>query len=215
MKVRSNNDGFAQWLLILLILLVLAAIGLAGWNVWNNNKDSSEDTASSETTATSTTKETDEPEDTHEHARPISEIYEVTLPDTWVKKTCDDSPDLLFLAPATDLLGTCQSESAGMVAISRNDGDIRHNEEYYMADDYYGAASYTAAVVDGLSGYKVSYTVATETELGYPPVGTESVHYFLYDSTADKTYSLTYTQLPSNPDHKTTFTTIAESFDAL
>lgn len=206
MRIKHNQQGFSHWLILLLILLLLV-IGFVGWRVWDarSNEDTSSTSAPVEKDAT--------PADEVVTVRPPSEGYQVTLPDTWVSSTCADTPDLLFLAPTEDKLGTCNSESGGTVAIARNDGNIGYGADYYAADPYYGDAVYTPITIDGIAGYKVSYSVATETELGFPPVGTQVVQYVLFDGT--HTYTTTYTRMSGDPDLTTEVQTLAESFDKL
>jgi len=210
---KLNQRGFSHLLLIILLLLVIAGIVFAGLNVWNSRKTTKEDPI---TGSSSVTKETPEPPaPAPTRVAPTSEAFEVTLPDGWVDGRCEDSADIVFLAPTADLLGKCQTESFGMVSVSRAEGDQRRTEESFMADDYYGSTTYEAVTIDDLPGYKVTYTVATETELGYPPVGTYEAMYHLYDADSNKTYILGYRQFEGDPDHKATFATIAESFARL
>lgn len=207
MKKILNQKGFSPLILILLILLLLA-LGFAAWRVLGSDSDKPSDSSES----TSTTKETpDEPAVTY--AKPISEAYQVVQPDAWVKGTCPDNPDLLFLAPSSDKLGKCQTESFGTVSVTKNAGDSTNNEEYYTGDDYYGSVSYSAVTIDGITGYKVGYTIAGESELGYPPIGTKQVLYVLYDGT--NTYTIAYGQMAGDADHAATAQAIAESFDKL
>ena len=143
---------------------------------------------------------------------PDSGGYKVEKPTDWVTGSCEDNPDIFFLAPTTDLLGKCQTEYFGTVSVSKIDGDVRRTEEYYAADDYYRSPAFTAVTVDGLPGYRVSYSIALESELGYPPVGTFEYFYNLYDAVDNVTYKIGYRELPSDTDYQPKFIEIAESF---
>ena len=212
MKLRSNQKGMSP-LIIILLLLLLGIIGFTGWFVWNSNKTGS----STSTSAESSTKDESKTEKRIRveppYIKPPSEAYRVILPSAWVTSNCSDSPDLLFLAQSTDKLGKCQSEYFGTVAIAKNTGNIGHNEEYYTSDDAYADVTYTATTIDGITGYKVAYTVATENELGVPKVGTKIVQYFLYDGT--NTFSISYSRPSGEPALTATVQTLAESFDKL
>lgn len=205
MRIKQNQQGFSH-LIILLLILLLLVIGFVGWRVWDSKKGS-------DTSGSSSVEKTDEPAEEVTVVMPPSEGYQVALPDTWVSSTCADSPDLLFLAPTEDKLGKCNTESGGTVAISRNDGNIGYGADYYEADPYYGDVVYSAITIDGIEGYKVSYSVATETELGFPPIGTQVVQYVLFDGT--DTYMMTYTRMSGDPDLTAEVQTLAESFDKL
>lgn len=211
MKLRKNQKGFSPLILILLLLLLLI-VGFAAWKVYDTNKknDSGDPSSSSKTTsAKKSIPKTAEPT----YVKPISEIYRVALADGWVKGTCADNPDILFLAQSTDKLGKCQSEYFGTVAISKNSGNTGHNEEYYTADDAYASVTYVAITIDGVPGYRVSYTVATENELGTPAVGTKIVQYVLYDGTS--TFTISYSRASGDPDLTAEVQIIADSFDKL
>lgn len=206
MKLRNNQQGIAHLYLILALILALV-IGLVGWRVWAMRSDKATDTS------TAKTAEEEEPAPAVTYVQPPSEDYRIALPDTWVSGSCPDTPNLLFLAPTADKLGKCNSESGGTVSIGRNDGNTGYGEDYYTSDDYYGDVVYTAVTIDGIEGYKVAYTVATETELGYPPIGTQVVQYVLFDGT--NTYQVTYTRFSGDPDLSAQAQAIAESFDVL
>lgn len=143
---------------------------------------------------------------------PDSGGYKVEKPTDWVTGSCEDNPDIFFLAPTSDLLGKCQTEYFGTVSVSKIEGDVRRTEEYYAADDYYTSPAFTAVTVDGLPGYRVSYSIALESELGYPPVGTFEYFYNLYDAVDNVTYKIGYRELPSDTDYQPKFIEIAESF---
>ena len=210
MKLRTNQKGISPLIIILLILL-LAVVGFAGWTVYNTNKKSEPTTkpaAKTESTTESTPKRTP-----LALVKPISEAYRVALPDGWVKGTCADSPDVLFLATTTAKLGKCESYSGGMVFIAKNAGNTGHTEEYYTSDDAFSDVTYTSITIDGISGYKVKYTYATENELGYPAVGTKATDYILFDGT--NTFSIGYLQFVGEPDLGTTVQALAESFNKL
>lgn len=204
---KNNQNGFSP-IYLLLVILILLALGFIGWKVWERSKDAP---ASSSSTSESVDKDATTPEITY--ASPESELYRVSVPEAWVSGTCPDNVDILFLAPSTEKLGRCQSDSGGTVAIAKNTGNTGHTEEYYTSDDQFSSVSYSPVTIDGITGYKVSYTVATENELGYPPVGTKVVLYSLYDGT--NTFSQVYTQLPDDPNLASVFQSIAESFDKL
>lgn len=211
MKLRTNQKGFSPLILILLLLL-LGIVGFAAWKVYdtNNKKDSGDSSSSTKSTSTKKSMpKTTEPT----YAKPISEVYRVALADGWVKGTCADNPDLLFLAKSSDKLGKCQSEYFGTVAISKNVGNAGHNEEYYTSDDAYGSVTYVAVTIDGIPGYRVGYTVATENELGTPAVGTKIVQYVLFDGTS--TFTIAYSRASGEPDLTPEVQIIADSFDKL
>ena len=210
MSIQSNQRGFSHFIIILLVL-ILAILGVIGWRVWESSK--TDDSATPSASSNSKKKSTDKGITTFTYVKPVSESYRVALPTGWVSGTCADNTEILFLAPTTDKLGKCSSESGGTVAVSKNSGDIGHNEEYYTSDDYFGSPVFTPITIDGITGYKVSYSVATDTELGYPPVGTQIVHYSLFDGT--NTYTLTYNRFAGDPDLTATVQTLAESFDKL
>ena len=211
-KSRSKKSLKVVALVLAVLLLVSGAV-FAGYKYAKKDSKGSD---SSKKESTSTTKERPAPAEVElEKARPGSGEFEVDVPEGWVSSNCPDSPNILFLAPTTALLGKCDSEYFGTVAISANEGDISHTEEYYSADDMYSSVSFSAVTVDGIVGYKVMYNVATEGELGYPPVGTFEYIYNLYDSASGKTYRPSYRQLPSDSDYRTNFVEIAESFNKL
>ncbi|MEK7600136.1 MAG: hypothetical protein AAB462_03835 [Patescibacteria group bacterium] len=209
MRLRHNQQGFSP-LIIILILLLLAIIGFAGWRIWSKDTPSSRaDTKTASSSDKDGAGEAAEPA----YAMPVSEAYRVALPATWVSATCADNSDILFLAPTTDKLGKCASESGGTVAVSKNSGDTSHNEEYYTSDDHYASVNYSPVTIDGITGSKVTYTIATENIIGYPPVGTQQIIYSLFDGT--NTFSLSYTRFAGEPDLAAAVQTLAESFDKL
>lgn len=212
MKIMHDQRGFSPWI-ILLILLILAALGFAGWRVWSAD----DDTATPSTTESASEKEPEGDEMSAEpepiYAMPPSEAYRVELPVSWVKKICPDSENLLFLAPTTDKLGTCNSENGGTVAITKNSGDVGHPESYYMSDPHYGSVSYSAFAADSITGHKAAYTIATEDVLGYPPVGTQQTQYVLFDGA--NSFVIAYTRFSGDPDLAATVQALAESFDKL
>lgn len=210
MKHKYNQQGFSP-LFIILILLILAVLGFVGWRVWSERTPA--DSGASSTPAASTDKDGSSETPAPTYVMPVSEAFRVALPATWVSRTCADNADILFLAPTEDKLGTCSSESGGTLAISKNAGDTRRDEASYTSDSSYSSVSYSPITIDGITGTKVSYTIATESIIGYPPVGTQHVVYSLYDGT--NTFSLVYTRLPGDADHAATVQTIAESFDVL
>lgn len=211
MSISRNQKGFSIWI-ILLILLLLAILGFAGWRIWKADDSGSEPPATSESSPeTDAAEEPAEPEPTY--AMPPSGAYRVEQPDGWVKGTCADSSDLLFLAPSNDKLGTCNSENGGTVAISKNNGDVSQPESYYTSNAEYGSVSYGTFTADGITGYKVSYEIVAESILGYPPVGTEQTQYTLFDGT--NSFVIVYTRLPGHADVSATVQALAESFDKL
>lgn len=210
MKIRHDQKGISP-LIIIFLLLLLAVVGFAGWTVYSTNKDTEPSKTSSSTS--DTTKKTTPKRVEPTYATTVSVIYRVVQPDSWVKGTCADNPDILFLAPSTDKLGKCQTEYFGTVAITKNIGNIGHNEEYYTSDDAYAEVTYSAITIDGITGYKVSYRVATENELGVPAVGTKIVQYVLFDGT--NTFSISYSRASGDPDLTTEVQKLAESFDKL
>jgi hypothetical protein len=211
MSLERNQQGFSPWI-ILLIILVLAILGFVGWRAWIAEESASDIPHTSDTGSESETpEEPAEPEPTY--ALPPSKAYRVAQPNEWVTRTCPDSPDLLFLAPSSDKLGTCNSENGGTVAISKNGGNLSQPESYYTSNAEYSGVSYTAFSADGISGYKVSYTIAAENILGYPPVGTQQTQYLLFDGTSS--FTIVYTRLPGHADVSTAVQALAESFDKL
>lgn len=212
MVIARNQKGFSP-LFIVLILLILALLGFAGWRIWESKDDKgSGKPESSESTPSSGDSEEPAPPALN-YVKPPSEVYRVALPDTWVKATCPDTPDLLFLAPTTDKLGRCNSESGGTVAISKASGDVSHPATYYTGDSHLSGVSHAAITIDGINGYKVAYTIAVEYELGYPPVGTQQTQWVLFDGT--NSFIIVYTRLPGDPDLAATAQTLAETFDKL
>jgi hypothetical protein len=211
-KPFYKSKKFKILSLILLSLILLASAGFAGYKYAKS--DDTEEPVKTEEFSSSTEKDLII-EESPETAKPISEIYEVNLPEGWERGTCPDNPDILFLAPTTELLGKCQTESFGMVSVSVAQEDTRRTEEYYAADDYYAEPMFSEATVDGLSGYWVSYTIATENIVGYPPVGTYENSLNLYDPSDGKTYIVAYRELPGDPNHRSDFTALALSFNKL
>jgi hypothetical protein len=212
-KSFFKSKKFKTLSIILLILLLLSSAAFAGFKYAKSDEPKKEDTKPDETSLS-------EDKDliiseAPETARSISELYEVNLPDGWEKGTCPDNPDILFLAPTTELLGRCQTESFGMVSVSVAQEDTRRTEEYYSADDYYAAPTYSTTTVDGLSGYWVSYNIAAENIVGYPPIGTYEYSLNLFDPSDGKTYIVAYRELPGDPNYRSDFTAIALSFNNL
>ncbi len=200
-------------ILVLLGVLLLSGATFAGYKYSKSNSDEAPVAKEESSTPEEETPAPAEP--TLKKARPVSGAFEVEVPVGWVSSTCADNPDILFLAPTTELLGKCASEYFGTVAVTTNKGNIGHNEEYYTSDDSYASVKYSSVTVDSIPGYKVSYTVATEGELGYPPVGTFEYIYNLYDSTSNQTFRPAYRQLPSDSNYQSQFVQIAESFNKL
>lgn len=199
--------------LILLSLLLITGVSYASYKYAKSDSKDTKSASSEETK--STTKEAPVETVVAEMVEPTSGDYRVELPEEWVTGSCADNPDIFFLAPTTDLLGKCQTEYFGTVSITKIEGDQRRTEEYYSADDYYRAPAFSAVTIDSLPGYRVSYSIAQESELGYPPVGTFEYNYNLYDGGEDVTYRISYRQLPSDGDYQSSFITIAESFNKL
>lgn len=198
--------------LVLLTLVLLFGSAFAGYKYAKSKEKEPE--ASSEVKSASETKDV-EPTTVAETVSPDSGGYEVELPEDWVTGSCADNPDIFFLAPTTELLGKCQTEYFGTVSVSKIEGDQRRTEEYYAADDYYRSPAFSSVTIDSLPGYRVSYSIATESELGYPPVGTFEYIYNLYDEAEDVTYKIAYRELPSDEDYQAEFITIAQSFNKL
>lgn len=202
--------------IFLVSILIILAAGLVAFAGYKYAKSDSEDTkTSSSEESKSTTKEAPSLVVEAEMAGPESGEYEVELPSEWVTGSCADNPDIFFLAPNVDLLGKCQTEYFGTVSITKIGGDQRRTEEYYSADDYYLSPAFSLVVIDSLPGYRVSYSTAQESELGYPPLGTFEYAYNLYDGTEDVTYRIAYRQLPSDNDYQSDFISIAESFNKI
>lgn len=212
MKLRTEQKGFSP-LIIVLVLLLLGLLGFAGWTVYSKNKKTETSTAKSETKKAAAPEKSTTKRIEPTYVKPAGEAYRVALPATWVSGTCADNPDILFLAPTSDKLGKCQSEYFGTVALSKNAGNIGHNEEYYTSDDAYADVTYTATTIDGIAGYKVTYTVATANELGVPAVGTKIVQYVLYDGA--NSYTISYSRTAAEADLTAVVQTLAESFDKL
>lgn len=211
MKASDDQRGFSA-LIVLLLLLFLLLIAFAGWRIWQN-KDEKQPTSGTNTSATQEAEDEDGAPG-GERVKPPSESYSVVLPEAWKTGTCPDSPHLIFLAPTTELLGKCSSESFGTVSVSRHDGDTRKLESYYTREASWGSISYDNSImIDGLPGNRVGYTQVAESLVGYPPVGTKEILYDLYDASSHHTYTIGYRQLPTEPNNEAAFTTIAESFD--
>jgi len=205
-----NQKGFSP-VIILLILLLLAVMAFAGWRVWGSKDDS--DSAKPSTSESEPAPDKDEPVDDPElaYVRPPSEVYRVAQPEGWVKATCADTPDVLFLAPSTDRLGKCGSESGGTVFATKSPGNVGNPEAHYTGSAHYRGVTYTPITIDGMNGYKATYTTATVDGLGYPPIGSQGADYVLFDGT--NSFVLVYTRLPGAPDLAATVQTMAETFD--
>ncbi len=205
MKLSHDQRGGLPPLLIILLVLLIALLGFAGWKVWDNNRNNQKVAESSETAVV---------EEDVAIIQPASGLYGVALPAGWVTNTCSDGVDILMLAPNEELLGACNTESFGTVSITANEGDGRESESVFVDDPMFSDVTYNSDInVNGLPGVKVSYTVAEESLLGYPPVGTHIIMYQLYDSTNGQTYIVAYRQLPDQPDNTAIFTEIVESFE--
>lgn len=214
--VSPVNPKTSKKKIILISIAIILASSLVAFAGYKFAKSDSEDTKSSSSEETkSTTKEAPADIVVAELVSPESGEYEVELPESWVTGSCADNPDIFFLAPTTELLGKCQTEYFGTVSISKIEGDQRRTEEYYAADDYYGSPAFSAVTIDSLPGYRVSYSIAQESELGYPPVGTFEYTYNLYDELEDVTYKIAYRELSSDSDYQAEFIVIAESFNKL
>jgi len=211
-KTSAKHPKLKIVLLILASLLLLSTAAYAGYKYAKSDEKKSDKTSELKSSSERKDEGTDV---TAEMVGPDSGDYEVELPTDWVTGSCADNPDIFFLAPTTELLGKCQTEYFGTVAISKIEGDQRRTEEYYVADDYYGSPAFSAVTIDSLPGYRVSYSVATEGELGYPPINTFEYVFDLYDATDDVTYKIAYRQLPDDDDYQAHFVAIAESFNKL
>jgi Tfp pilus assembly protein PilX len=213
MSLARNQQGFSP-LIIIILLLILALLGFGGWRVWESKKDKDKSASSSSSEPSPISSAAEEPTASAlNYVKPPSEVYQVALPEGWVKATCPGTPDLLFLAPSTDKLGKCDTESGGTVAIGKNSGNTGHPETFYTSDPQYGSVAYTSITLDGITGYKVSYTVAAESISGYPPVGTQQTQYVLFDGT--NTFTIVYTRFAGDADLAATVQTMAETFDKL
>lgn len=200
-------------LISIAIILATAVVAFAGYKFAKSDSKDTKSASSEETK--STAKEAPVEAVVAEVVSPESGEYEVELPADWVTGSCSDNPDIFFLAPTTDLLGKCQTEYFGTVSISKIEGDQRRSEEYYAADDYYRSPAFSEVIIDSLPGYRVSYSIAQESELGYPPVGTFEYTYNLYDEIEDVTYKIGYRELATDSDYQAEFIVIAESFNKL
>jgi hypothetical protein len=211
--VSARKINKKSLLIGLALALTLSMAAFAGYKYTKSNSKDAKSPSSEE--SKTITKEAPPAVAEAEMAGPESGEYEVELPEEWVTGSCADNPDIFFLAPNVDLLGKCQTEYFGTVSITKIEGDQRRTEEYYAADDYYQSAAFSTVEIDSLPGYRVSYSISQESELGYPPVGTFEYTYNLYDETEDVTYRIAYRQLPSDGDYQAEFITIAESFNKL
>ncbi len=211
MKLRTNQQGISP-LIIVVSVLLLGLLGFAGWTVYNKNKKTDTKTTSS-TAKTSDTPAT--PKKTVEltTVKPVSKIYQVDIPVSWVSGTCTDNPDLLFLAPTKDTLGKCQSEYFGTVSVTKSAGSTGHNKEYYTTNNEYTDVSFEPLAIDDFASYKVSYTQATANELGVPAVGTIITQYVIYDGS--DTFTLSYSRTNADADLSVAFQDLAESFTKL
>ncbi|HTE58232.1 MAG TPA: hypothetical protein VK694_05810 [Verrucomicrobiae bacterium] len=212
MVMTRNQKGFSP-IFIILILLLLALLGFAGWRIWESRDDKGGKIPSSSDSAPASADPEEPAAPALNYVKPPSEVYRVALPDTWVKATCPDTPDLLFLAPTTDKLGKCNSEFGGTVTISKASGDVSHPAAYYSGDSHLSGVSYATTTIDSINGYKVSYTVSTEYEIGTPAVGTQQTQWVLFDGT--NSFIMVYTRLPGDPDLAAAAQTLAETFDKL
>lgn len=206
--MTSRNQGGFSPVTILLVLLLTATLAFTVLRVYDS-KDTRSSTPPSSSDASSDPAPVDDPD--LAYVRPPSEVYRVAQPEGWVKSTCSDSPDLLFLAPSTDKLGKCNSESGGTVLISKSAGDIREPATAFTGNPQYTSVSYEATTIDGMAGYKVAYAIAATGDPGYPPPGTKHIQYVLFDGT--NSFIIIHTRLPADPDLSAIVQTMAETFD--
>lgn len=205
MSIRNNQQGNAH-LFVIIAVVVVIIIGLVGWRVWDARKTEKP----TKSAASSTAAEEPAAEVTVNYVMPTDKSYRIGLPEGWATGVCGDNG--LFMAPTADELGKCQSESLGTVFVTPTDGNTGYGADYYAADPMYGGVTYTPVTIDGIKGYKVVYTVATEQMVG-PSIGTKITQYVLFDGT--QTYTITYQQNTGQPDLSALIQTSAETFERL
>jgi hypothetical protein len=136
--------------------------------------------------------------------------FSLKYPSTWVvpDNLSSCTSGLLLLAPTSQSLGKCATESSGEMSFLSVAGDQSSTYQIKATDGYTGLTT-ESVKVQGVTGTK--YTATAQGQQDKPGVGglpdnTNVVVYVFY--TAGKTYVATYNQTPSYTDVLSDFVSV-------
>lgn len=208
-SLKSNQIGASRIIVAMVVLVVVAAAGAGGWWLWQRNAPQEVDETPD------TTQQTEQPATEEQtaaqtvEASPASGDFSVRILESWQQQDCAaDNPNILFVAPTTDLLGKCASEFFGLIAVSKTEGDRREDESAYSGRTDINLVSYDQLMVDTMPAIRVEYTQSEEPIVG-PPVGTRYIEVIAFDGTYS--FSMSYTQQPGWDDYRAEFDAIVSS----